>query len=246
MCVCVVRVSKGPEVSWGEKVGCQGKAVCHVLGRCCQKATTHKRQETAPYTRTHPAPFRARLTHTLATMHSVQCERTDTTEKNWPGQDERSSKKPVSIRRNERKEKTQLPTQTCLPFVHVIWPTQLLARGAQAPLIWPPTRKQNKQRSRSKPFYGAQHTPHPTQEEGLSTQLNIYTKLCTMWKEEPSSAIGEGQKRKKKQKRKTWQPQRRDNNDASVHVSLPNVSPWQLLATRNGCTSASLKEAQSE
>lgn len=93
--------------------------------------------------RARTPPLSELASRTLATTHSVQCQRTDTTETNWPGQEERSSKKPVSIRRNERKEKTQLPTQTCLPLCTLSGKTQLLARGAQAPLILPPTRKQN-------------------------------------------------------------------------------------------------------
>lgn len=89
---------------------------------------THKRQGTAPGTHAAflpertvhasvtasaaQAPFRACLTHTLATTHSVQCEHTDTTETNSPGQDEQEA----GSYQTKRKDKTHLPTQTCLPL----------------------------------------------------------------------------------------------------------------------------------
>lgn len=78
-------------------------------------------------------------------------------------------------------------------------------------------------------FYGVQHAPHPTQEEGLSTQLNIYTKLCTMWKEAPSRAIGEGQKKSFKNEEDLATVTQRYNNDASVHISLPKRVPLAAL-----------------
>lgn len=171
------------------------------------------------------ARFRAHLTHTLATTHSVQCERTDTTETNWLGQDEREA----GFYRTKRKDKTHLPTQTCLPLCASSGQRSFPPEEGPQPLAsCHQTRKRNKRRSRSKPFTGCGNVLHPTQEEGLSTQLNIYTKLCTMWKEAPSRAVGKGQKNFLNEEDSATAMQRY-NNDASVCVSLPKVVPLAAL-----------------
>lgn len=155
-------------------MGCRGKAACHMPGGCRRKVVTQKRQETAP--RTHAAflpermvhasvtvsaaqaPFRACLTHTLATTRSVQCEHTDTTETNRPGQDEQEA----GFYQTKRKDKTHLPTQTCLPLCVSSGQHSFSPEGPKPLASCHQTRKQNKQRSRSKPFTGCstRHTQH--------------------------------------------------------------------------------------
>lgn len=174
----------------------------------CQAGAAKKRRPTKGRrqhpTRTHPAPFRARLTHTSNhALCTVSAHRHNGNKLARSRREEQQEAGFYQTKREKGKDTTANPDVS--PFVHVIWQNTASCQRCPSPSNLA-TNKKTEQRSRSKPFYGAQHTPHPTQEEGLSTQLNIYTKLCTMWKEAPSRAIREGQKRKKKKMRKTWQP----------------------------------------
>lgn len=108
-------------------MGCRGKAARRVPGGCRRESDDpEKAGDSTPHARSlsprmvhasvtasaAQAPFRACLPYTLATTHSVQCEHTDTTETNWPGQDEQEA----GSYQTKRKDKTHLPTQTCLPL----------------------------------------------------------------------------------------------------------------------------------
>lgn len=124
--------------------------------------------------------------HTSHAAHSVQmsawkCWRQEKKMK----QAIRCSKSLLSRQNKEKKKTPASPTYPCRTPTRFLGKTTVSCQGLADNLNLPVQSnhqtQQNKQH-RSKPFF-FQGAGHAQQNRRLSTQSNVYTKLCTMWKE---------------------------------------------------------------